>query len=377
LDAKLNLPEDSYSYLLQEWGISLGVHGAWEKVTQTLKSMLGIELWNSCLERIAERTGQDVADFYEQHSRIEVEGEAKLLVATVDCKGVPIRKNEPVQKRVRLKKGEKPGKKKMTTVTGLYTIECHHRQVEDIVKDSTIRNKLEQEKPLSDRPKPKNKIVKATFKGKKAAFEDLAQQVLDRNPGKKKECVALVDGERKLRQLLAQYLPNFCIILDLYHVLEYLWVAAHLFYREGSEQASSWVQSMLRLLLEGKVEDLILYLKGGLMYQELSSSMKASLRKIIGYFDRGKLYMKYDVYISRGYPIGSGVIEGACKNLVKDRMELSGMRWTISGAETMLGLRSISVNQLEKAFWNYRTNSQREHLYGRFANASELNRCAA
>ena len=84
---------------------------------------------------------------------------------------------------------------------------------------------------------------------------------------------------------------------------------------------------MLKLLLQGKIEEIILYLRGHLTYSELRNSKRDILEKVIGYLDRGKDYMRYDYYLSQGYPIGSGVVEGVCRNLVKDRMELVGMRW--------------------------------------------------
>lgn len=368
LDVMLNFPQDCYSYLLQEWGILLGVQGAWDKVTNILKNMLQVDLWNSSLARIAERTSRDVESFYDAHMLQVSEEEGELLVVTVDGKGVPIKKDEPSEKKVRLKKGEKPGKKKMSTVTAIYTVDRHYRKPEDIVKASMPRSNNSNDEKIKKetlaRPTPQNKIVKATLEGKKAAFEDLVKQVQQRDPQSNKEHVALVDGERKLRELLIKYLPGFCIILDLYHVLEYLWVAAHVFHAEGSDAANNWVERMLELLLKGRVDDIILYLKGCSHYHELSKAKKATLMKVIGYLDHGKSFMRYDYYIAKGYPIGSGVVEGACKNLVKDRMELSGMRWTIQGAESMLGLRSISVNDLSADFWQFRIEAEYQRLYG-------------
>lgn len=364
LDAMLNLPKNSYSYLLQEWGMLIGVQSAWSKVTAFLGEMLQIDLWSSACERIAADTANDVTQFYTEHEPPEPAKEGEVMVVTLDCKGVPIKKDELNKKKVRLKKGEKPGKKKMATVTAAYTIERYERNVEDIVKEVDETSKLAEEVPKSDRPSPKHKIVKATFEGKEAAVRDLAEQVKRRDPEGKKECVALMDGEKKLRTLIATYLPSFCIILDLYHVLEYIWKVVYVFYPEGSEEANHWVQCMLRLLLQGKVEDIILYLKGHLTYSELTKTKREVLEKVVGYLDRGKAFMKYDYYLSKGYPIGSGVVEGACRNLVKDRMELVGMRWSILGAESMLQLRSLSLNGMNKDFWDFRIATENQRLYG-------------
>jgi len=372
LDAVLNLPANSYSYLLQEWGLLLGVEGAWNKTTDFLKRMLGVDLWSSCLERIASNTARDVDEFYKKKSAPDLNEEGELLVVTLDGKGVPIKKEEPSLKKVRLKKGEKPGKKKMSTVTAIYTIDRHEREVDDIVKDTPAKDiSVEGLPSRKQRPLPKNKIVKATLEGKEPAVEDLVQQVKCRDPQGCKEGVALMDGEPKLRELIATYLPSFCIILDLYHVLEYIWKAAHVFYSEGSKEATRWVQCMLKLLLQGGVEDIILYLRGHLEFSELTASKHAILEKVIGYLDRGKAFMRYDCYLAKGYPIGSGVIEGACRNLVKDRLELVGMRWSISGAESMLRLRSVTINGLDKDFWKYRIEVEKQRLYGKFQEVNE------
>jgi hypothetical protein len=282
---------------------------------------------------------------------------------------VPIKKEEPTPKKKRLKKGEKPGKKKMSTVTGVYTIDRHSRTVDDVAQEVLEADKLlkGQAKPKTDekksRPKPQNKIVRATMQGKEQAFKKLAQEVKRRDPQDKKEKVALVDGERKLRSLLGTYLFGFCIILDLYHVLEYLWQAAHVFHKDGSDEAQSWVTTNLRLLLVGKVSWVITSLREALSTQRLSPSKRSNLSKVITYLENGKQYMQYDAYLAKGYPIGSGVVEGACRNLVKDRMELAGMRWTIDGAEAVLQMRSVDVNGLWEKFWSFRTQRQYQHLY--------------
>ncbi|NGX61849.1 MAG: hypothetical protein K940chlam9_01338 [Chlamydiae bacterium] len=107
-----------------------------------LRICFSIDLWSSSLERIAERTKQDVTGFYEHHSSQEYKDEAELLVVTVDGKGIPMKKKEPTQKKVRLKKGEKPGKKKMSTVTVVYTVDRHPREKEGIFSRKSTVNKI-------------------------------------------------------------------------------------------------------------------------------------------------------------------------------------------------------------------------------------------
>jgi hypothetical protein len=74
--------------------------------------------------------------------------------------------------------------------------------------------------------------------------------------------------------------------------------------------------------------------------------------------------MRYDVCLDKGYPIGSGVIEGACRNLINDRLELTGMRWSFPGAESIIRLRSVYLNSDWKDFWRFRRASERARLYG-------------
>lgn len=369
LDEKLNLPEDSYSYLLEEWATLLGVRQAFNKVGDLLKRILGLDLWNEPIRTTMAAASRKVDEFYDGRPTPEAETEGEVLVVAVDCKGVPVIKEEPAKPRKRLKKGEKPGKKKMSTVTAVYTVDRHERTVDDVVKEVLETDKGEDGKKdgKEKRPRPKNKIVRATMEGKEKAFEKLEREVKRRDPEQEKERVALVDGEKKLRKLIDACLVGFTIILDLFHVLEYLWEAAHVFHKEGSEEAEGWVRSNLRLLLTGQVSCIVADLKAALERQGWSPSKRCALRKVVTYLENGKEYMKYDVYLAKGYPIGSGVIEGACRNLVKDRMELAGMRWTIDGAQAVLQMRSTDVNGLWEEFWHFRIRKEYEKLYRNYA----------
>jgi len=83
----------------------------------------------------------------------------------------------------------------------------------------------------------------------------------------------------------------------------------------------------------------------------------------LAYFAARVDYMKYDEYLAAGYPIGSGVVEGACRHLVKDRMEQAGMRWRIAGAQAILSLRAIYVNDDWEAFHVNRIQTEQHRLY--------------
>ena len=370
LDACLNLPKKSYSYLLESWALKLGVHGSYQKVIDIFYSMLGITLCKDPVERMMADASQSAPEFYEGLAVPESGSEGEILVETVDGKGVPLTATETKKQGHRLKKGEKKTKKKVSTVSAVYTIDRHIRTVDDVVKevleaDRAVKSGSTPEGVESrpDRPKPKNKVVKATLEGKQAAFEDLNRQAEARDPGHKKDRVALVDGEPALRKLIKNMLTGFCIILDLFHVLEYIWKAAYVFHKEGSPEAEAYVRRQLRQLLMGNVNQVIAELETDLKTKKLSIKKKDKLKKVIGYLTRGKNYMQYDVYLAKGYPIGSGVVEGACRNLVKDRMELTGMHWTVDGAEAVLQMRSVEVNGMWQEFWDSRMAAMQIKLY--------------
>ena len=160
-----------------------------------------------------------------------------------------------------------------------------------------------------------------------------------------------------------RYLPEAIPILDLWHVMEYLWKGAHVFHAEGSPQAEAWVGQRLRRLLEGQVGYVIGGLKQILTKHALKGAHRKTVQSIITYFHNNRTRMRYDAYLAAGYPIGSGVADGAYRHLVKDRMERAGMRWTVEGAQAILDLRSTYLNGDWTRFWTYFSQMEHERLY--------------
>lgn len=368
LDAELNLPQMGYSYVLQEWGAALGAEQPYDKAAHFLENIVGIPLWSSSIETMVRKSSINIEKFYEERQEPSIETEKEILIATIDGKGVVMRKDQVIkkirkkrlrkmrkigEKKEKLKDPKKPGKKKMSTVIGVYTIEAQKK---------TVENFLSKEKKGEERSRPCNKIVQATLEEKAKGAQRLKAEIEKRDPEHKKEGVALVDGEHKLRELIKSYLPWFLIIIDIYHVMEYLWKGAHIFYKEGSEEATNWMTDKLRKLLMGKVEEVIIELKE--LLKASSKNKREELKKIITYLTNGKTHMRYDIYLAKGYPVGSGVVEGACRNLVKDRLEQCGMHWTITGAEAVLGMRSVQINKMTEVYWTYHIAQERKRLYG-------------
>ena len=175
----------------------------------------------------------------------------------------------------------------------------------------------------------------------------------------------------KLKRLMKTLGVTIVCILDLFHVMDYLWDAARCVHGSNDKAAEAFVTDRLRRILNGDVGRVI----GGLRQmlakdkkrtkdeRKFNPAQRKTLNKVIGYFDRKKKFMCYDEYLAKGYPIGSGVVEGACGHLVKDRMEGSGMRWSVPGAQSMLDLRCVYINEDWKDFHDYRIKQRVLNMY--------------
>jgi len=320
----------------------------------------------------------DVEPFQNNLPVPEPTEEGPILVVTADCKGVPLVRSAlgpeeaaepplPALANQRRGKGEKANKKRMAAVGAVYTIDPFVRTADEVI-DEVMRKKAAKRRPL-----PAHKRVRAELLvGKVALFLWLADEVVRRNPEGTKPLIFLSDGERALHDRQSEYLPeNVVCILDLFHVMERLWKVAWCFFDEKTQkrEAHQWVEERLRRLLEGKVDSVI----RGLRYQSTQRGLRGPRQKAVkntaDYFEHNRARMKYDEYLAAGYPIGSGVVEGACRHLVKDRMERTGMRWTPSGAQAMLDLRGTYLNGDWTAFWEYHVEHEDQRLYRKMRDA--------
>jgi hypothetical protein len=258
----------------------------------------------------------------------------------------------------------------MACVGAVYSIEPFVRTADDIL-DEVIRDQT-----AADRPEPTHKHVWAEMSrevegeplnAKDAIFCALFQDLNLRNAGHDRPVVCLMDGERALWEAQRVYFPEAVGILDLFHVMERLWTAAHCFHAEGSDEAEEFVAERLRGLLEGRVGYVIGGLRQRLTKHQLTGSRRKTLDSVITYLENNREHMRYDEYLKAGYPIGSGVAEGACRHLVKDRMEQTGMRWTVSGAQAMLHLRATYLNDQWEEFIEDRIEREQIRLYGKDA----------
>ena len=373
LDERLALPEDSFSYVLEDWSQRFCLKESFAEAGHSLETLLGLRLVSRTMERINQAVAATAPAFLTAIEPPPAEEEGPLLVVTADGKGVPMRRpaQDGPKPHHRRTKGEKANKKQMACVGAVYSIDPFVRTAEDIL-DEVLRDKKG-----ADRPKPRHKHVWAELThevegeppvtAKEGLFCRLHDELTARNLGRERPVVCLMDGERALWEAQRVYFAEAVGVLDLFHVLERLWAVAHCFHREGSPEAKRFVEQRLRDLLQGRVGSVIGGFRQRLTKGTLSGSRRQVLSSAIEYLENNREHMKYDEYLAAGYPIGSGVAEGACRHLVKDRMEQTGMRWTVAGAQAMLHVRALYLNGQWDDFLEFRVEQEQTRLYGQKA----------
>lgn len=364
LDAELSLGEDSYSELLREIAESLSVEVAYEKAVELIERLLGQRISSSAAQKMVSQDAQMVESYYEQKAPPEPSSEASILVAQSDGKGVPLIREEGADPKVRLGKGEKRMKKKESIVTSLYTIEATPRTPEAVVASYFRSDEKSSDKEAQQYHRPLNKQLWATLDGKDSALKRLAHQVAQRDGKHILHRIALADGCEALQTRMVNNLSGFTLILDFIHANEYLWKVANKLFGELSDQRESWVKEQTLQILSGSTQDVIDELRRLRSLHKCTKAQMESLDTTANYFERNLPYMRYDHYLSMGWPIASGVIEGACRHFVKDRFELSGMRWTQDGAESLLRLRAVSINDDWDDYHDFRKQQRHQQLYG-------------
>jgi hypothetical protein len=266
----------------------------------------------------------------------------------------------------------------MALVGAVYTVDPFIRKPEEVL-DALFQDAPAGEPPLP-RPRPCFKYVRAALQRDdmdstepqvQTIFGWMAEQATQRNPDGKKEVLLLMDGQESLWRAGWVYLPqklaDVTEILDLLHAIGYLWEAAHLFHPNGSDAARAFVKEQARRMLHGDIAAVIHSLRWLGTHHKLNDKRRDALKRICGYFHNNAHRMAYDVYLEHGFPIASGVIEGACRCVVKDRMERSGMRWVMSGARAMLDMRCVYLSGLWEEFTAFRIQRESRRLYPGYA----------
>lgn len=405
-DARLQLPERKFSYLLQDWNQAMAVDLPFGQVSGHLKRILNLSQSVNSLEQSNRQLSAAVNAFWEQEIEpVTVERQAAqtpetpddsdlksatITVLSGDGKGVIMRSDELETTAVNAsKQSGRPGTKRMALIGSIYSIDPYQRTPEQVLAALFAELRVVHDAALPARPKPLNKWVRGALlrndQGKTDPQSDeifswLGDEARQRQPASDKDgrkpVVLLMDGQQSLWNSGENYLPQkeFAVteILDLIHATEYVWTATHLFYPKKSTQAATHAREQIDKLLNNKVNTVIDEWRAKAARKAFTPAQYDALETVCGYFTNHAHRMRYKDYLDHGLPIASGVIEGACRNVVKDRMEHSGMRWTMKGAHAMLALRSIELSGLWDKFMPFWRQREGQRLYSTTAANDEV-----
>jgi hypothetical protein len=370
-DQRLQLPAGEVSYLLQEWDQLLGVQQAFGQVREVIETILRLPQSVDTLERTNQQMAEAAPVFRESQGPVDLTKEGELLIVTEDNKGIPMVR--PVAEQpagAHRTKGEKANKKQMACIGCVYSVDRHARTPEQLV--ATLFR--DPDRPKEQPPQAQNKRYWAELsrerdgeavRGQDLVFQHL-QAEIDTRRTPQQWLIHLCDGQASLETDRQTYLPadaHTLDILDLMHVLPRVWEAAHVFHGEASGAASAFVRHHLTRILRGEAGNVIAHWRRMATQQGLTGAKKKNLGALCAFLAKNKHRMRYDEYLRLGCPVATGVIEGACRHVIKDRMERAGMRWKIPGAQAMLNLRTIYTNGDWTAFQDFRIALENECLY--------------
>lgn len=369
----MNFPKKKLSYSIQNLIGQSSTEEGFRESTKILNELLSLNLQGSQTQRTVKGLAPFVEKYYEQRvgrTKEEESSAGSILAFGNDGKGVPIVKRERQEEedtgdKARLMKGKKRGVKKQATVSVSFSFDPRIRDSEDVLRGLFREPAPEgmEEKDEKDRRFSKNVHKRAFMCDQKKGIDYAIKDLTRRNPEKTKPVIALVDCGPGLEEGILESIKSHglsdnldAVIADVVHVSEYIWKAANAILGEKFKGRTEWVRSVMKDLLESRTEKVIKDLKANVEKTNLVGSKKEQVEKTIRYLSNHGHKMDYKTYLAKGYPISTGLIEGTCGHLIKDRMEHSGMRWTIQGAQNMIDLRAVKKNGDWEGFMTFVKN---------------------
>jgi len=369
-DAALRLPRLRHSHGLQRLAALEAVRGSFDQATQAIGRRCGQVVGKRQIELLTVAAAD--IDAFSQAVVPQSCTDATVLVVSVDGKGVVMRPEAlreatlkaaeakgPGPYRTRLASGEKQGRKRMATLGVVYDAEPAPRRAHDVicVPAATAEGRSGQRRRRLG-PKAQAKWLTGSVTADseqviKAVFEQASQ----RDPTHRRTWVVLVDGARHQLDLIRAEASRrgvrVHILVDLIHVLEYLWKAAWCLHADGDPQAEAWVATQAISILSGQAAQTIAAIDAQAVGAGLSDIQRRGVDTCIGYLRAKQEFLGYDTALAAGWPIATGVIEGACRHLIGDRLDISGARWGLAGAEAVLKLRAVTTNGDFDRYWRF------------------------
>jgi len=372
-DGLLNLPPGKHSHGLRRLAAMEAAEGSFESAAAAIERATGQKLGKRQLEALAARAARDFDDFYATRLRTVADPE-DVLVISCDGKGIVMRPEglrEQTREaatraskklQTRLSKGEKGNRRRMAEVGCVYDLRPVPRTPADVLAGTISRA------PARPVPRAKNKwAVASVVEDPATVVEQIFAEAERRDPEHLRTWVALVDGNNHQIDLIQAEARrrgvNPSIVVDFVHVLEYLWKAAWSFFAEGDPEAETWVRQKALAVLQGRSGQVAGSIRRTAAGRDLSPDKRKGADEAAGYLTRKRPFLDYPAALSNGWPIATGVIEGACRHLIKDRMDLTGARWGLAGAEAVLKLRALRANHDFSAYWGFHVSRERRRIH--------------
>jgi len=400
LDLELNLPAGRFSFGLQRLAAMEIARSSFENTRESIVQQTGVVVSKGQLEEMVSEMAADFDAFYFWGSKQAQAGlsavlgsedgiksperldRSKLLVITTDGKGVRVVERD-LREATRLaaqKRREQSGKtdplpeveeiklyrRRMAQVCAVYSIAPFRRKPEDIIREMRHLQLAGENLP---RPRPEQKRTWASVERDAAqTIRQAFDEALWRDPKREMRWVVVVDGNpdqlRIIRRLAKKMGVKVTLVLDFIHVAGYVWKASYCFHPKGSEAARQWVDEKLLAILQGKASDVAAGIRRAATLAGLSKTKREPVDKGCDYILDHADMMHYDEFLAEGLPIASGVIEGACRHLLQDRLDLSGATWTVQNAEAVLRLRALKTSGDFDDYWAFHEQEElrRNHL---------------
>ena len=374
-DAALNLPVEKHSHGLRRLAAVETSRGSFDGAVEAIERGTGVRLGKRQVEELAASAAADFADFYNQR-RPPAGGPDDVLALSADGKGIVMRPGalrpatakaaeaSTTKLATRLSKGEKRNRKRMAEVGAVYDITPIVRTPADILGSRAPAEDSER----TPAPAAANKWLTASVADDAATVVGRIFDEADRRDRThERTWVALVDGNNhqidRIHAEAAARGVDVAILCDFIHVLEYLWKAAWSFHHEAAPAAEQWVRDKALAVLDGKATRVAAGIRRAATRRGLDPARRAGADACATYLVNKAPYLDYPTALDNGWPIATGVIEGACRHLVKDRMDLTGARWGLHGAEAILKLRALRCNGDFNEYMRYHLAQERRRVH--------------
>jgi hypothetical protein len=362
LDAALNLPVDHYSEGLRRRVCGTAAICSFDTTRAEVDETTGGHVPKRQTETLVRDASQDFEAFYAEREAIRAQETSDPLVLSVDGKGVVMHRSglrdatrraaeraDEGPHKTRLGSGEKRNRKRMATVATVYSVAPYERSAEQI---------MGAEERAGPAPRARDKRVWASLeRDMSQVIDEQFAEALIRDPDHERPWIVLLDGAVTqldfIEAAAERHGVDITVTVDFIHVLEYLWKAAYCFHAAGTPAAEAWVRERALRLLQGKSSDVAAGMRRSATWRGFSSKAREAVDTCADYLLTYRDYLRYDDNLRDGLPIASGVIEGACRHLVKDRMALTGARWGLPSAEAVLKLRSLRSSEDLDEYWPF------------------------